>query len=151
MTRPAQAYRRSAGKEMEDDTTYEMERRRNRPVKYDREHMATTLRAMKVVYIYRGYTPLFNLHFQSIATMRTRREAAFHKNRMGARLEQEKREAASMLAKAPASLRTAEARTEKSAAIKELKRNVKLSTPAKSAQREKLRTLRSGDKMQVDA
>lgn len=43
------AFRRNAGKEMTVDSTFEFEKRRNRPVKYNRELMATTLRAMKRV------------------------------------------------------------------------------------------------------
>ncbi len=45
------AYRRSAGKEMRNDTTFDFEKRRNRPVKYDREMMTKTLVAMKKVRI----------------------------------------------------------------------------------------------------
>jgi large subunit ribosomal protein L24e len=43
------AFRRNAGKEMTVDSTFEFEKRRNRPVKYNRELMQTTLRAMKRV------------------------------------------------------------------------------------------------------
>eukprot|EP00008_Paramoeba_atlantica_P014724 CAMPEP_0201474900 /NCGR_PEP_ID=MMETSP0151_2-20130828/383_1 /ASSEMBLY_ACC=CAM_ASM_000257 /TAXON_ID=200890 /ORGANISM="Paramoeba atlantica, Strain 621/1 / CCAP 1560/9" /LENGTH=157 /DNA_ID=CAMNT_0047854835 /DNA_START=213 /DNA_END=686 /DNA_ORIENTATION=- len=43
------AFRKSAGKEMAVDLTLEMERRRNRPPKYDPELMKTTLAAMKRV------------------------------------------------------------------------------------------------------
>mmetsp|Transcript_1710 Transcript_1710/g.2688 ORF Transcript_1710/g.2688 Transcript_1710/m.2688 type:complete len:166 (-) Transcript_1710:159-656(-) len=43
------AYRKNAGKEMTVDSTFEFEKRRNRPVKYNRELMGTTLRAMKKV------------------------------------------------------------------------------------------------------
>ncbi len=43
------AYRRSAGKEMRNDTTFDFEKRRNRPVKYDREMMTKTLVTMKKV------------------------------------------------------------------------------------------------------
>ena len=41
------AYRKLAGKELAEDATFEMERRRNRPEKYDRELVAKTVRAMK--------------------------------------------------------------------------------------------------------
>jgi len=40
------AFRRSAGKEMSVDTTFDFERLRHRPVKYDRELMKKTVRAM---------------------------------------------------------------------------------------------------------
>eukprot|EP00941_MAST-03F_sp_MAST-3F-sp1_P001259 g1259.t1 len=43
------AYRKAAGKEMKVDSTFDFEKKRNRPVKYDRELMGTTLRAMKRV------------------------------------------------------------------------------------------------------
>merc|ERR1712010_23761 len=48
-TRWTKAYRRANGKEMETDKTFNFERKRNRPVKYDRNLMATTIRAMKRV------------------------------------------------------------------------------------------------------
>ena len=41
------AYRKLAGKELAEDGTFEMERRRNRPEKYDRELVAKTVKAMK--------------------------------------------------------------------------------------------------------
>jgi large subunit ribosomal protein L24e len=43
------AYRKTAGKEMAVDTTFDFEKRRNRPVKYDRELIGKTLVAMKKV------------------------------------------------------------------------------------------------------
>ena len=47
------------------DTTFEMEKRRNRPVKYDRELMGATLRAM-----------------QRASDVQEKRAAIHHKNRM---------------------------------------------------------------------
>merc|ERR1711957_70786 len=47
------------------DSTFEFEKRRNRPVKYDRELMGKTISAM-----------------QRVTEIRTRREARFHANRM---------------------------------------------------------------------
>lgn len=41
-------YRKTRGKEMAVDTTFEFEKRRNRPVKYDRNLVGATLRAMQV-------------------------------------------------------------------------------------------------------
>jgi large subunit ribosomal protein L24e len=41
------AYRKLAGKELAEDATFEMERRRNRPEKYNRELVQTTVKAMK--------------------------------------------------------------------------------------------------------
>jgi len=43
------AFRKNAGKEMTVDSTFEFEKRRNRPVRYNRELMSQTLRAMKKV------------------------------------------------------------------------------------------------------
>eukprot|EP01113_Clastostelium_recurvatum_P005558 TRINITY_DN1248_c0_g1_i2.p1 TRINITY_DN1248_c0_g1~~TRINITY_DN1248_c0_g1_i2.p1 ORF type:complete len:185 (+),score=41.41 TRINITY_DN1248_c0_g1_i2:72-626(+) len=43
------AYRKAAGKEMAVDSTFEFEKRRNRPMKYDRDVMTKTLKAMKRV------------------------------------------------------------------------------------------------------
>lgn len=43
------AYRRAAGKEMRVDATFEFEKRRNRPERYNREVYAQTLNAMKRV------------------------------------------------------------------------------------------------------
>lgn len=43
------AYRKLAGKELAEDATFEMERRRNRPEKYDRELVKKTVRAVEKV------------------------------------------------------------------------------------------------------
>ncbi|KAL9642255.1 hypothetical protein ABK040_007255 [Willaertia magna] len=43
------AYRRNHGKELSVDTTFEFEKRRNVPVKYDRELYSKTIQAMKKV------------------------------------------------------------------------------------------------------
>lgn len=59
------AYRKVHGKEMTVDTTFEMEKRRNRPLKYDRELVGTTLRAM-----------------QRASEVQEKRAALFYKHRM---------------------------------------------------------------------
>ncbi|RPD66150.1 hypothetical protein L226DRAFT_530269 [Lentinus tigrinus ALCF2SS1-7] len=59
------AFRKAAGKEMTIDSTIEFEKRRNVPVRYDRELVQTTVKAMK-----------------RIAEIKSRREHAFWKNRM---------------------------------------------------------------------
>ena len=59
------AYRKAAAKEMTVDSTFDFEKRRNRPEKYDREVMANTLRAMKTV-----------------QRIQKAREDRFYKNRM---------------------------------------------------------------------
>lgn len=43
------AFRKSAGKELTVDAAFEFEKRRDQPVRYDRDLVATTLRAMKKV------------------------------------------------------------------------------------------------------
>jgi len=43
------AFRKAAGKEMELDSTFEFERKRNRPERYDRERMQKTIAAMRVI------------------------------------------------------------------------------------------------------
>jgi large subunit ribosomal protein L24e len=43
------AYRKTAGKEMAVDATFDFEQRRNRPVKYDRDLMKSTVEAMQKV------------------------------------------------------------------------------------------------------
>ena len=43
------AFRKAAGKEMTVDATFEFEKRRNVPVRYDRELMETTVKAMRRV------------------------------------------------------------------------------------------------------
>eukprot|EP00629_Pelagomonadales_sp_RCC1024_P016239 CAMPEP_0119273060 /NCGR_PEP_ID=MMETSP1329-20130426/9584_1 /TAXON_ID=114041 /ORGANISM="Genus nov. species nov., Strain RCC1024" /LENGTH=160 /DNA_ID=CAMNT_0007273225 /DNA_START=220 /DNA_END=698 /DNA_ORIENTATION=+ len=59
------AFRRVHGKEMAVDTTFEMEKRRNRPLKYDRDLVGTTLRAM-----------------QRASDVKAKREEAHFRNRM---------------------------------------------------------------------
>lgn len=59
------AYRRTRGKEMAVDSTFEFEKRRNRPVKYDRDLMGKTILAM-----------------QRVQEIKSAREERFHANRM---------------------------------------------------------------------
>jgi len=59
------AFRKAAGKEMAIDSTLEFEKRRNVPVKYDRELVKTTIAAVK-----------------RVGEVRRRRETAFWKSRM---------------------------------------------------------------------
>ncbi|KAF8516918.1 ribosomal protein L24e-domain-containing protein [Hysterangium stoloniferum] len=64
------AFRKAAGKEMTIDATIEFEKRRNVPVRYDRELVQTTMKAMK-----------------RVAEIRSRREHMFWKHRMAASRE----------------------------------------------------------------
>ena len=61
------AYRKNAGKEMTVDSTFEFEKRRNRPIKYNRETMEKTLQAMK-----------------KVSEIQTKRHNMFYKMRMRA-------------------------------------------------------------------
>ncbi|CAO0803573.1 unnamed protein product [Mucor circinelloides] len=67
------AFRKASGKEMVIDSTFEFEKRRNVPVRYDRNMMATTIKAMK-----------------RVQEIRAKRERAFYKNRMAGNKEKEK-------------------------------------------------------------
>ncbi|CAI2178629.1 14732_t:CDS:2 [Funneliformis geosporum] len=57
------AFRKAAGKEMTIDSTFEFEKRRNVPVRYDRELLDTTIKAMK-----------------RISEIKAKRERVFYKN-----------------------------------------------------------------------
>ncbi|KAG5652247.1 ATPase-activating ribosome biosynthesis protein [Sphagnurus paluster] len=59
------AFRKAAGKEMTIDSTIDFEKRRNVPVRYDRDLVQTTIKAMK-----------------RVGEIKARRERAFFKNRM---------------------------------------------------------------------
>lgn len=67
------AFRKSAGKEMIVDTTLTFAARRNIPVRYNRDLVATTLKAM-----------------QRVSDIRTKRERVFYKNRMAGNKERER-------------------------------------------------------------
>jgi len=67
------AFRKAAGKEMTIDSTIEFEKRRNIPVRYDRDLIATTVKAMK-----------------RVGEIRARRERAFFKHRMAQAREKHK-------------------------------------------------------------
>eukprot|EP00879_Flechtneria_rotunda_P011210 GHRR01011708.1.p1 GENE.GHRR01011708.1~~GHRR01011708.1.p1 ORF type:complete len:166 (+),score=39.37 GHRR01011708.1:639-1136(+) len=87
------AYRKLAGKELAGDATFEMERRRNRPEKYDRELVKKTVKAI-----------------ERIDDIRQRRQERFYERRMalvkGQQVQQDKQqlEQEVHLVKAPASL-----------------------------------------------
>lgn len=66
------AFRKAAGKELAVDSTLAFAQRRNVPVRYNRELVATTLRAMA-----------------RVEEIRQRRERAFYKNRMRGNKERE--------------------------------------------------------------
>ena len=94
------AFRKAAGKEMTIDSTFEFEKRRNIPVRYDRDLMATTIKAMA-----------------RVQEVRAKRERVFARNRMAPKQEQERERASRMLGKNVA-LATAEEGARKKAAVK---------------------------------
>lgn len=67
------AFRKAAGKEMIVDSTLTFAARRNVPVRYNRDLVATTLKAM-----------------QRVSEIRAKRERVFYKNRMAGNKEREK-------------------------------------------------------------
>lgn len=74
------AYRRLHGKDMTQDSTFEFERKRNRPERYDRNLAENTLKAIK-----------------KIDKVRVEREARHHAKRMKGKKAQEQKEAAKEL------------------------------------------------------
>jgi len=66
------AFRKAAGKEMTIDATIDFEKRRNVPIRYDRNLISTTLKAMK-----------------RVGEIKQRREHAFWKHRMVAAREKQ--------------------------------------------------------------
>lgn len=74
------AYRKGHGKELAEDLTYEFERRRNRPEKYNRETLAKTIEAI-----------------EKVQDIRVKRESRFYDNRMKDKKQKESREARRML------------------------------------------------------
>jgi hypothetical protein len=87
------AYRKLAGKELAEDATFELERRRNRPEKYNRETVAKTVKAI-----------------EKIADIRKKRQDRFYEKRMvsakkqKAAADRRELEQEIHLVKAPASL-----------------------------------------------
>jgi large subunit ribosomal protein L24e len=75
------AFRKAAGKEMTVDSTLVFGARRNVPVKYDRDLVNKTLKAM-----------------ERISEIRQRRERVFYKQRMAGKRAQELREARKLVA-----------------------------------------------------
>ncbi|KAI0748138.1 ribosomal protein L24e-domain-containing protein [Daedaleopsis nitida] len=105
------AFRKAAGKEMTIDSTIEFEKRRNVPVRYDRELVQTTVKAMK-----------------RIAEIRQKREHAFWKNRMAVAREKLKAHRKRKLEKT--SVKLLQPITPESQKVKE---KIKIATKTRSA------------------
>jgi len=99
-TKWTKAYRKSAGKEMSVDSTFEFEKRRNRPVRYNRETMGSTLKAIK-----------------RVSDIKQRREEMFHTMRMRAHKSSQRQEVRAEIEKGIKILAPAAADKEKAIAI----------------------------------
>jgi len=108
------AFRKAAGKEMIIDSTFEFEKRRNVPVRYDRELVQNTLKAMK-----------------RVGEIRKRREHTFWKHRMS--VAREKHRAAR--AKKRAAVETSETLVQPVALTEPVKekQKIRVATKQKSA------------------
>jgi large subunit ribosomal protein L24e len=99
------AYRKLAGKELAEDATFEMERRRNRPEKYDRDLVKKTVQAV-----------------EKISAIRKKRQDRFYEKRMArAKAGQVAADKATLtqqihLVKAPAGIRKKTAASDKAKA-----------------------------------
>ncbi|KAF8654215.1 hypothetical protein AX16_003741 [Volvariella volvacea WC 439] len=111
------AFRKAHGKEMTIDSTIDFEKRRNIPVRYDRDLVQTTIQAIK-----------------RISEIRSRRERAFWKSRMAASREKHRAHRKKALDAAKASsLKLVEPMAVEAAEPSEIKEKIKLSTSTKSA------------------
>jgi len=112
------AFRKAAGKEMTIDSTIDFEKRRNVPVRYDRELMQTTLKAMK-----------------RIGEIKKRREHAFWKNRMAVSREKHRAHRNKLLESAKTSVKLVEPMSVESGAgeTEKVREKIKVSTKARSA------------------
>jgi large subunit ribosomal protein L24e len=110
------AYRKVRGKEMAVDSTFEFEKRRNRPVKYDRDLMGKTIMAM-----------------QRVQEIKSKREERFHANRMKDAKAEKKQQARVEIEKSIELLAPAVAKRE------EVMRNVVDSARARIAARKKIK------------
>mmetsp|Transcript_1418 Transcript_1418/g.3537 ORF Transcript_1418/g.3537 Transcript_1418/m.3537 type:complete len:177 (-) Transcript_1418:219-749(-) len=123
------AYRKTRGKEMAVDSTFDFEKRRNRPVKYDRDLMGKTILAMK-----------------RVETIKQAREQRFFENRMQDAKAEKKKQARVEIEKSIELLAPAVANRE------QVMRNVIDSAKLRIAARKKsaTRQLANDNKMQED-
>ncbi|KAF9075220.1 ribosomal protein L24e-domain-containing protein [Rhodocollybia butyracea] len=105
------AFRKAAGKEMTIDSTIDFEKRRNVPVRYDRELMQTTIKAMK-----------------RIGEIKQKREHAFWKTRMALSREKQRAHRKKTLESAKAS----SSKLVEPMAVDSAKVREKIKVPAKS-------------------
>jgi large subunit ribosomal protein L24e len=110
------AFRKAAGKEMTIDSTIDFEKRRNVPVRYDRELVQTTLKAMK-----------------RIGEIKKRREHAFWKNRMAVSREKHRAHRKKMVESAKTSVKLVEPMSIELGEVEKAREKIKVPTKARSA------------------
>ncbi|KIJ16945.1 hypothetical protein PAXINDRAFT_168384 [Paxillus involutus ATCC 200175] len=110
------AFRKAAGKEMTIDATIDFEKRRNVPVRYDRELVQTTIKAMK-----------------RIGEIKQRREHAFWKQRMAVAREKQRAHRAKKLAAKSASVKLVEPMALESPQTEMVLEKIKVPTKSRSA------------------
>ncbi|GJE87152.1 ribosomal protein L24e family protein [Phanerochaete sordida] len=110
------AFRKAAGKEMTVDSTIEFEKRRNVPVRYDRELMQNTVKAMK-----------------RIAEIKQKREHAFWKHRMAASREKIRAHRKKKLDKLSASVKLVEPMAAEPSGQEKIREKIKVQTKSRSA------------------
>jgi len=109
------AFRKAAGKEMTIDSTIDFEKRRNVPVRYDRELISTTLKAMK-----------------RVGEIKQRREHAFWKHRMAAARDKQRAHRKKKL-EAKSSVTLVEPMSVESAESEKVLHKIKVPAKSKSA------------------
>ncbi|KAH7922103.1 hypothetical protein BV22DRAFT_1114053 [Leucogyrophana mollusca] len=110
------AFRKAAGKEMTIDSTIDFEKRRNVPIRYDRELVQTTVKAIK-----------------RIGEIKQRREHAFWKQRMAAAREKHRAHRIKKLAAKTAAIKLVEPIAVESAEPEKILEKIKVSAKGRSA------------------
>ncbi|KAH7913724.1 ribosomal protein L24e-domain-containing protein [Hygrophoropsis aurantiaca] len=110
------AFRKAAGKEMTIDSTIDFEKRRNVPVRYDRELVQTTLKAMK-----------------RIGEIKQKREHAFWKQRMAVAREKHRAHRSKKLAAKTAAIKLVEPITEESVVPEKVLDKIKVPVKGRTA------------------
>ncbi|KAG6874205.1 hypothetical protein C0995_003751 [Termitomyces sp. Mi166 len=111
------AFRKAVGKEMTIDSTIEFEKRRNVPVRYDRDLMQATVKAMK-----------------RVGEIKSRRERAFFKNRMALSRGKQRAHRKKSLETVKASTKLHEPMVvESTASTAKVQEKIKVSTKSRSA------------------
>ncbi|KAG6837308.1 hypothetical protein H0H93_011910, partial [Arthromyces matolae] len=110
------AFRKAAGKEMTIDSTIEFEKRRNVPVRYDRDLMQTTIKAMK-----------------RVGEIKSRRERAFFKNRMAVSREKQRAHRKKSLEAVKSSVKLHEPVIVESPTSTKISEKIKVSAKSRSA------------------